>query len=219
MISLTASHLIKIYGITTARATIWQPHLDASMLRFDITTAIRAAMFIAQVGHESGRLAYVREVWNPARNPAQTGYEGRADLGNTEPGDGARYMGRGLMQITGRKNYQYLSDALGIDFVAQPHLLERNDYAALSAAWFWREGAGLNLGKRAIKALVAHGMGSGVNLNDLADIGDFETVTLCINGGLNGYEDRLKLYNAAREVFIDTPPPNQPNDLRFERIS
>ena len=73
MISLTASHLIKIYGITTARATIWQPHLDASMLRFDITTAIRAAMFIAQVGHESGRLAYVREVWNPARNPAQTG--------------------------------------------------------------------------------------------------------------------------------------------------
>jgi len=215
MIALTVAHLMRVMNIKETRATVWQPHLSAAMQRFEITTPLRAAAFIAQIGHESGRLVFTREGWGPTA--AQLRYEGRADLGNTEPGDGARFMGRGPMQITGRKNYRHLSDALGIDFVAQPHLLERQDYGALSAGWFWHTGAGLNLGKRARTAVAAHGFNVGVNLNDLADTGDFETVTLCINGGLNGYEDRLKLYDLARTVFVD-PPSDQQNDLRFERV-
>lgn len=193
---LTAAHLIKVYGIKPTRAAIWHPHLAAAMDKFAITTPLRAAAFLAQIGHESGRLVFVREIWT--NSPAQQSYEGAARLGNTEPGDGQRFMGRGPMQITGRKNYQLLGVALNVDFIAQPQLLERVDYGAQSAGWFWRTGAGLNLGKKALHALERYGMGAGVNLNDLADRQDFETITLCINGGLNGYADRCTLYARAK---------------------
>lgn len=196
---LTASHLIRIYGIKPTRATIWQPHLAAAMDKFGITTPLRAAAFLAQIGHESGRLVFVKEIWS--NSPAQQSYEGAARLGNTEPGDGQRFMGRGPMQITGRKNYQLLGAALNVDFIAQPQLLERVDYGALSAGWFWHTGAGLNLGRKALAALVKLGMGAGVNLNDLADMDNFETITLCINGGLNGFADRCTLYARAKTVL------------------
>lgn len=199
--TLTASHLIRIYGIKPSRAEVWQPHLAGAMEEFDITTPQRAAPFLAQIGHESGRLAYVKEIWDPEKVPAQKTYEGAARLGNTQPGDGQRFKGRSPVQITGRKNYQLVSTALGVDFVEQPQLLERVDYGARAAGWFWKFGAGLNLGQRALIALKKHGMGYGVNLNDLADVDDFETITLCINGGLNGQDDRLKLYVHARQVF------------------
>lgn len=197
--NLTAASLIQIYGIKQTRATIWQPHLAAAMDKFDINTPLRAAAFLAQIGHESGRLVFIREVWS--NTPAQQTYEGAARLGNTDPGDGERFMGRGPMQITGRKNYKLLGAALNVDFVAQPTLLERVDYGALSAGWFWRTGSGLNLGKKALHALERYGLGTNVNLNDLADRQDFETITLCINGGLNGYADRCKLYARAKQTL------------------
>lgn len=206
---ISTAQIVLILKCSAQRAARWQAHLDLAMKQFDITTPARAAAFIAQVGHESGRLVYVRELWNPAACPWQEKYDGRADLGNTEEGDGFKYRGRGLIQITGRKNYGECSKALSNYFVEHPELLEHPKYAALSAAWFWKFGAGLNLSKRALAALEKHGMGHGCNLNDLADIGDFETITLCINGGMNGYEDRLTLYKRAQTVLFPAPPAGE----------
>lgn len=196
---ITVDQLTRILDIAETRAGVWQLHLDAAMDKFEINTPLRAAHFIAQIGHESDRLVFVKEIWR--NTPAQQSYEGAARLGNIEPGDGKRFMGRGPMQITGRKNYQALSDALGVDFIAQPALLERIDYGSMSAAWFWKIGAGLNLGHLALRTLGKYGMGAGVNLNDIADHDDIETITYCINGGLNGYEDRRELYERASDVL------------------
>ncbi|MDR6393068.1 glycoside hydrolase family 19 protein [Paraburkholderia phenoliruptrix] len=166
-------------GVPVSRTQPWADPLSAAMALWDIDSDARQAAFIAQIGHESGRLVFVRELWGPT--PSQAGYEGRKDLGNTEPGDGKRFMGRGLIQITGRSNYQQVSDALGIDFVSSPELLEQPSNAALSAAWFWN----------------THG------LNDLADAGDFATITRRINGGMNGYADRLALLTLAKDALSE----------------
>lgn len=166
-------------GIPVARTQSWADPISAAMALWAIDSDARQAAFLAQIGHESGRLVYVRELWGPT--PAQAGYEGRKDLGNTEPGDGKRFMGRGLIQITGRANYQRASDALGIDFVSSPALLEQPSNAALSAAWFWN----------------VHG------LNELADAGDFATITRRVNGGMNGYSDRLALLALAKDAFTE----------------
>src|SRR4051812_35649614 len=85
------------------RAQRWHMPITNAMAAYDVNTPKRAAMFLAQVSHESGRFQWVRELWGPT--PAQTRYEGRADLGNLRPGDGRRYLGRGPIQVTGRSNY------------------------------------------------------------------------------------------------------------------
>lgn len=153
-------------GCSVALADKWADPASAAMQLWGIDTPLRQAHFLAQVGHESGGFVYVREIWGPT--PAQTRYEGRADLGNTHPGDGKLFMGRGLIQVTGRANYAAVSKALNVDFVNSPALLETPTNAALSAAWFWQ----------------AHG------LNALADADDVIAVTKRINGGTNGLEDR-----------------------------
>lgn len=164
-------------GSTIARAALWSDALQAACDRYGIGTPTRAAAFLAQIGHESGHLIYVREIWGPT--PAQKRYEGRKDLGNTVPGDGKRFMGRGLIQITGRANYARAATALGLDLLNHPELLEEPANAALSAAWFWS----------------THG------LNELADAGEFEAITRRINGGLNGEADRVALYDAAKHAL------------------
>ncbi len=158
------------------RAEKWADSLSASMERYDINTTERQAAFLAQVGHESGRLIYVREIWNPVQCHWQAKYEGRADLGNVHPGDGARFKGRGLIQITGRANYRACGSALGEDLETRPELLEQPIFASMSAAWFWQ----------------AHGC------NELADGGNFREITRVINGGLNGLDDRLALWETAK---------------------
>ena len=147
------------------------------MNRYQIVGAKRVAAFIAQVGHESGQLKYVKEIWGPTA--AQARYEGRADLGNTQPGDGSKYRGRGLIQITGRSNYKACGEALGLDLINHRELLEKPQHACMSAAWFW-----------ATKGLCT-----------LADEGKFETITRRINGGLNGLADRQMLYARALTVL------------------
>lgn len=172
-------------GISLPRADFWLHPLTAAMARLNITTPIRQAAFIAQAGHESMGFSRTREIWNPKQVPAQARYEGRADLGNTQPGDGMRFMGRGLIQITGRANYAKVSKALGVDFVRNPQLLERDDYAALASASWWYE----------------HGC------NELADAGDFLALSIRINGknkntGLpNGWEDRQQRYDRAARAL------------------
>lgn len=177
MMLVTPAHLVALYGCPFVRAANFAAPLNEALWENGIVTPERIRAFLAQIGHESGRLRYVREIWGPT--PAQRRYEGRADLGNTEPGDGHRYMGRGLIQITGRANYAAASDALGEDFIAYPALLETPRWASLSAGWFW----------------------SSRGLNALADAGEFDQITRRINGGQNGRADRLALHLAAAEVL------------------
>jgi len=109
--------LAEALGIPLNRAKRWADPLIAAMELYDIGTPTRQAAFLAQVGHESGSLVYVKELWGPT--DAQKRYEGRKDLGNTQAGDGFRYRGRGLIQITGRANYSTAADALNAD-IKQP---------------------------------------------------------------------------------------------------
>lgn len=176
-----------------ALAASWLEPIEAAMAAYGIDTPQRQAAFLAQIGHESGGLQYAREIWGPT--PTQERYEGRADLGNTQPGDGKRFRGHGLIQVTGRDNHARARDRLRAkfpdrdvpDFEADPEALASPEWAALSAADFWD----------------AH------NLNKWADAGDFDGVSDVINrgrktakeGDANGYADRLARYNEAREVL------------------
>ncbi len=175
--TLTAEQLQSIYGISKCQSVLWIGPFTMVFQLYQIDTPKRVAAFLAQVGHESGRLKYVKEIWGPT--PAQARYEGRSDLGNNQPGDGARFRGRGLIQITGRANYKAISNDLGIDFVNCPEALESPYYAVLSAGWYWD----------------TH------ELSRYADSGDFETLTKRINGGLNGIEERKALLAKAQSVL------------------
>lgn len=148
--------------------------LNQTLEEFEINTPQRIRMFLAQIGHESGQLRYVKEL------ASGEAYEGRKDLGNTEPGDGVRYKGRGLIQITGRSNYGLLSLGLGLPLLEKPELLEEDLNACRSAGWYWYKS----------------------NLNALADQGLFRLITKRINGGYNGYADRYKLYQRALEIIV-----------------
>ena len=170
---MTLEQLIKIMPYARARAPAFLEPINAAMTEFGISTPARRASFLAQVGHESGQLRYVLELASGAA------YEGRAALGNTMPGDGVRFKGRGLIQITGRANYKACGAALGLDLVTHPELLEQPLNACRSAGWFW----------------MSHG------LNELADAGDQVKVTRRINGGTNGLADRLALFEVAKRVL------------------
>jgi putative chitinase len=189
---LTLEALVAIAPATARlRLEIFVEPLEATFSEFSIDTEQRRAAFLAQVAHESAGFRYLRELADGK------GYEGNAHLGNTQPGDGPRYKGRGLIQITGRKNYGLAGDALGLPLLEQPELLEEPINGCRSAGWFWTTGAGLNLSKRAL----AYSVPARCNLNDLADRGDFEGITLAINGGLNGQDDRLAYYGRAQEAL------------------
>lgn len=177
MNALTAAQVAASCGARIDRATTFEPFLNAAMAAYAVDTPMRQAAFLAQAGHESGGLKYVVELWGPT--PAQSRYEGRKDLGNTQPGDGYKYRGRGLIQTTGRANYTTTGVALNLPLVQTPELLATPENAARSAAYFWH-----------LK-----------NLNALADEGKFETVTRRINGGLNGLDDRLIRYAGARKAL------------------
>lgn len=174
---ITEQQLLQILPNAGRNAGVFVPALNTAMNRYGILGAARAAAFIAQIGHESGQLRYVREIWGPTAQ--QAGYEGREDLGNTVKGDGSKYRGRGLIQITGRANYADCGEALGLDLVKEPALLEQPQHAAMSAAWFW----------------------STKGLNTLADHGEFLKITRRINGGVNGLSDRQALYAQALKVL------------------
>jgi putative chitinase len=158
---------------TPENVTKFFDKLRQAMLKYEVNTTRRAAAFLAQIAHESGSLRYVEEI------ASGDAYEGRKDLGNTEPGDGKRFKGRGLIQITGRNNYAELSKELSYNFITNPEALEKPGAASFSAAWFWFE----------------------KGLNRLADIDAFEKITKRINGGLNGYSDRLNHWQRIRGIL------------------
>jgi putative chitinase len=173
--------------------------LNATASEFAIDSAQREAHFLAQLAHESGCFLWMREIWGP--NAAQKNYEPPSHLaeilGNTQAGDGFKYRGRGLIQITGRANYAACGQALGLPLEDQPDLLVEIPNACRSAGWFWTSGAGQRLSVAARQ----YGVPIGVNLNDLADLDDFKGITLAINGGLNGEAERLANLEAAKEAL------------------
>lgn len=173
--ALTLDQLRKCIPYAGPRAARFYPQLVAAMAEFGIDTPLRQAAYLAQIAHESGSLRYVQEI------ASGEAYEGRKDLGNTQPGDGPRYKGRGLIQITGRANYKQCSQALFGDdrLLEMPSLLEETTEACRSAAWYWHSRS----------------------LNTLADTGAFRAITRIINGGFNGYADRLAYYERAKAVL------------------
>ena len=182
-LSVSESSLLKIMPNARSQAGVFISALNTAMAHRNINTSKRIAAFLAQVGHESGQLQYVRELGN---NQYLSKYDTGTlalRLGNTPDadGDGQKYRGRGLIQITGHTNYRECSLGLFGDerLLSLPELLEQPQWAAESAAWFWERNG----------------------LNELADRDQFNSITRRINGGLNGLEDRLQLWARARAVL------------------
>ncbi|MEE1902666.1 glycoside hydrolase family 19 protein [Pseudomonas inefficax] len=187
--AISVQQLQQILPNAGRKAGVFVPGLNATMGKYSIITPRRMAAFLAQVGHESGQLLYVRELGNDAYLAKYDTGRLAERLGNTPQadGDGQRYRGRGLIQITGRDNYEACSEALFGDsrLLNTPDLLEQPVYASLSAGWYWQR-AGLNT--------LADKVAS-------ADDSVFESITRRINGGLNGLKDRQALYKRALEVL------------------
>lgn len=202
--SITKQQLLQILPTAGPIAGVFVSALNNAMEQFKIEGRLRVAAFLAQIGHESGQLRTLVENLNysakglirtwpkrfnlvtaaaVARKPEQIAnivYASRMGNGPAVTGDGWRYRGRGLIQVTGWVNYQACGWALNLDLLTKPELLEQPAYAALSAAWFW----------------------SSSGLNELADAGRLEDITRRVNGGLNGQADRLAIYNRALGVLI-----------------
>mgnify|MGYP000860145204 CR=1 FL=1 len=173
---LTDDQLKRIYpNSTKANRDKYLPWINRFAVTYDVDTYERLCAFLAQIGHESGQLRYVEEI------ASGQAYENRKDLGNIYKGDGIMYKGRGLIQITGRANYTSLSKNLKIDFITNPYLLKEPLYAVLSAFWYWD--------KRKLNKYST--------LNET----DFITLTKRINGGLNGYKDRFRIWNLAKQIL------------------
>lgn len=178
---LTNDQLKKIYPYSTqSNRDKFLPFLNKYAEMYGVNTPIRLAAFLAQIGHESGQLKYVEEIANGKA------YEGRKSLGNNVKGDGKKYKGRGLIQVTGRANYiafdKWVTNVpIGTDFVENPELLKEPQYAVLSAFWYWD----------------ANKLNRYCNLKEE----DFKKLTKAINGGYNGYADRVLIWNRAKEVL------------------
>jgi putative chitinase len=156
------------------RIALYYDPLVAGMKKYGITTPRRMAHFIAQIGHETASFRYAEELADGSA------YEGRADLGNTQPGDGVRFKGRGLIQLTGRANYTEYSRDAGVDYVSRPQQVARDPFVAVDVAcWYWN--------KRKINAL--------------ADRDDVKAVTKAVNGSYNGLDDRIEYLVRAKAVL------------------
>jgi putative chitinase len=209
---LTASSFQRATGVSNALRDAWYPHIAASLSAFQISTQLRQAHFLAQTGHESAGFlkveeglnysenaltamfgkritaeqarAYGRNAMHPANQKmiASIIYANRNGNGDVNSGDGYRYRGRGLIQITGKANYEALVKQLGADVVANPDLLLGYRFAAMSAAAWWKN----------------HG------LNELADSDDVTRITRLINGGTNGLDDRKSRLSKSKGILCST---------------
>lgn len=181
---ITDSQLRQVMPHLSAdKAQLYLPHLNQAMANSGIDNMLRTAAFIAQLAHESGEFRFMEEIWGPT--DAQRRYEPPSDLatrlGNTQPGDGKRFKGRGPIQITGRFNYKKYGDLLGVDLVDHPELAADPQWAFATAGLFWKSNG----------------------LNELADKPDFVTITKRINGGTNGLADRQMYYERAKKALAD----------------
>lgn len=183
-------------ALSADHASKFLVYLNDTCVQFDISTPVRQLCFLAQVGHESGGLFFTEELASGAA------YEGRKNLGNTQPGDGIRFKGRGLIQVTGRTNYGVVGKALGVDLIKDPTLLGGKNVlkcsaaqlknAALSAGWFWNS---RKLNTIADLINITKPIDTGTNLDN------FIAITKKINGGINGLNDRLSRYKHGLKFF------------------
>jgi putative chitinase len=180
----------------------WLQPLEDTFAKYDISTPQRQAAFIGQCAHESANFKVLQENLNysaeglmktwPSRFPtkeiadqyarqpskiAGKVYNGR--MGNTSEEEAAQFLGRGLIQLTGKENYANCGNSIGVDLIGNPTLLTDPQYAALSAGWFWNK----------------------KGLNSLADSGDIDTMTKRINGGTHGLDDRKAKIAKAEQVL------------------
>ena len=181
---ITESQLQRVMPrLSSAKRQLYLPHLNQALQTFGVDTLLRTAAFIAQLAHESGEFRFMEEIWGPTA--AQRRYEPASELarrlGNTEPGDGQRFKGRGPIQITGRFNYGKYGDLLGIDLVAQPELASHPEVAFSTAGLYWKTNG----------------------LNELADCEDFVLITRLINGGTNGLADRQMYFERAKQALAE----------------
>ncbi len=193
---MTLSQLKGAACTATANAQKFLLYINDACEKYDILSPVRQLCFLSQASHESGGFYYTEELANGMA------YEGRIDLGNIHPNDGVRFKGRGLIQITGRNNYQLVSTALKEDFITNPSLLgakninectpDQLKYAALSAAWFWNKNS-LNL--IADKIDIKEAIDEGNNLEH------FKEITRRINGGYNGLADRIHRFKEGLNSF------------------
>lgn len=203
---MNKSQFQKAANISPELAAQWYPPINAAFSEFGITDPGEQAMFIAQVGHESNGFTRITENLNytseglrstfkkyfsqeeaeqygrtpahPANQEAIANKVYGNRLGNTSPGDGWKYRGRGLIQVTGRENYETCGKSLQTDFGLAPQLLEQDIYATRSAGWFWQS--------KKCGAVAA----------------DIDAVTRLINGGLNGLDDRRTRFELAKSVLV-----------------
>ncbi|MBE9210617.1 tandem-95 repeat protein [Nostoc sp. LEGE 06077] len=192
-LQLIDEQILRTVGIPQTQINQYLPLLTKYAPNFGITSARTIQAFIAQTAHESGNFRLSRELWGPT--PAQLRYEGRTDLGNTQPGDGFRFRGRGLIQITGRTNYTRVNNLLpslgfgDINIVNNPDLLATDPaLSVIASLWYWKYNG-------------IPGYAPGGDINPLAENNNFRQVTRAINGGFNGYEDRLNKYIKAKNAY------------------
>lgn len=173
--AVTPDELARIVpGVQPEKIEQYIAPLNDAMVRNGIDTPVRQAAFIAQLAVESDSFRTFEEY------ASGRAYEGRRDLGNTQPGDGVRYKGRGAIQITGRHNYEKLSQATGVDFVANPELLSAPENAFTTAAWYW----------------------TSRNLNQVADTAGIVRVSEIVNGGHHALNRRIADFERGLNVLI-----------------
>jgi len=201
---MTPQQLVDALGCSPLNAMKWASSLTEAMAKYEINTQARKAAFLAQVAHESALFYTVVENLNYSAQAllatfprhfnemdaehyahnqvmiANKVYASRMGNGDEASGDGWKYRGRGLIQITGRNNYKACGDALNIDLIAAQDQLTGTVMASMSAAWFWKS----------------------QGLNQMADIDNFDGITGRINGGQNGREHRRALWEKAKAVLI-----------------
>jgi len=173
---ITKENLIDLCNgkLSVSKLDLFYPLLSKYMEEYEINTKNREIDFISNLLVESGRFVYTKEL------ASGKAYEGRKDLGNTSKGNGVKYKGRGLIQITGKFNYEKLSKDFNVDLISKPELLETPDLAVRSACWFWVS----------------------KNLNSLADSDQFEKICIRINGGHNGYTERKWYHDELNKLIV-----------------
>ena len=157
---VTREQILEIMPNAKAKVDAFLPYINGYAEAFQIDTPKRMAHFLAQIAHESGELRYTKEI------ASGKAYEGRKDLGNTHKGDGVRYKGRGLIQITGRANYSKYAGYCGYDVVEKPGLLEQPLGATRSSMWIFDT----------------------FGCNELADEDNLKAIRRKINGGYKGLD-------------------------------
>ena len=163
--------------------------------KYSINTPLRVCHYLAQILHETGAFVYKEEIWGNTK--AQLGYDTRTDLGNTpeKDGDGKLYKGRGDIQITGKGNYKKLTVDFNIDLIKNPQLLAIEPYCSMCGGWFWNQ--------RKLNFIADKPDNWRGTINErFQDLTSFEYITVRINGGQTGIDDRKKWFEKCKSVLI-----------------